>query len=105
MRIAILVAVLGMLPACPAYAECIHYEDYLHWETMVTGVGPGYGVTAAGDYLYVAGGTGGLRCYTTDNPRRFAELGRRFAGRRIDHVDRVATDELETFTRTASTRQ
>ncbi len=40
-------------------------------------------------------GTGGLRCFTTDNPGRFAELGRRFAGRDIDSVQYVATDDLE----------
>jgi glutamate racemase len=38
---------------------------------------------------------GTLRCYTTDNPRRFAELGERFGGRTIDHVEYVGTDELE----------
>ncbi len=44
-----------------------------------------------------AGDGGGLICYTTDNPQRFAELGERFGGRRIDHVEYVGTDELETF--------
>lgn len=38
---------------------------------------------------------GTLRCYTTDNPQRFAELGERFGGRAIDHVEYVGTDELE----------
>lgn len=50
-------------------------------------------------------GTGGLRCFTTDNPRRFAELGRRFAGRAIDSVQHVATDELETYHRQAANGQ
>jgi glutamate racemase len=40
-----------------------------------------------------AGGT--LRCYTTDNPGRFAAIGERFAGREIGHVEYVGTDELE----------
>ena len=40
------------------------------------------------------GGT--FRCHTTDNPERFARLGRRFGGRRIDRVAFVGTDELET---------
>ena len=38
------------------------------------------------------GGT--LRCYTTDNAERFRELGERFGGRTIDHVEAVGTDEL-----------
>jgi len=41
-----------------------------------------------------SGGT--LRCFTTDNPRRFVQLGERFGGRVIDHVEYVGTDELET---------
>ncbi len=41
-----------------------------------------------------SGGT--LTCYTTDNPERFARLGERFGRRRIDRVQRVGTDELET---------
>jgi len=40
-----------------------------------------------------AGGT--LRCFTTDNPERFAKLGERFGQRKIDHVELVGTDELE----------
>lgn len=39
---------------------------------------------------------GRLACYTTDNAERFAALGERFGGRRIDHVEFVGTDELET---------
>lgn len=38
---------------------------------------------------------GKLRCYTTDNPERFAELGERFGSRKISHVEHVGTDELE----------
>ena len=38
---------------------------------------------------------GTLRCYTTDNAERFAFLGERFGGRKIDHVEFVGTDELE----------
>lgn len=38
---------------------------------------------------------GPLRCFTTDNPERFAELGQRFGGRAIDKVTFVGTDELE----------
>jgi len=41
------------------------------------------------------GAGGSLRCYTTDNPDRFARLGERFGGRRIDRVAFVGTDELE----------
>lgn len=39
---------------------------------------------------------GKLRCYTTDNPDRFARLGSRFLGqgRTIDRVSRVGTEEL-----------
>ncbi|MGB2819654.1 MAG: glutamate racemase, partial [Phycisphaerae bacterium] len=40
------------------------------------------------------GGGGTLRCYTTDNPDRFARLGERFGAGRIDHVAYVGTDEL-----------
>ncbi len=39
-------------------------------------------------------GDGTLRCYTTDNPERFAALGERFGGRAITRVERVGTDEL-----------
>lgn len=42
-----------------------------------------------------ASGTGRLRCFTTDNPARFAVLGERFGGRKIDSVQYVGTDELE----------
>jgi len=38
---------------------------------------------------------GGLRCFTTDSAERFARLGKRFAGRAIDRVEYVGTDELE----------
>lgn len=38
---------------------------------------------------------GSLRCFTTDNPERFAALGERFGGRAIDLVEYVGTDELE----------
>ncbi len=38
---------------------------------------------------------GELRCYTTDNPERFARLGERFGRRAITGVCRVGTDELE----------
>ena len=37
---------------------------------------------------------GTLRCYTTDNPERFAQIGQRFGGRRIGHATLVGTDEL-----------
>lgn len=40
-------------------------------------------------------GPGPLRCFTTDNAERFAALGQRFGGRRIDSVEFVGTDELE----------
>ena len=45
--------------------------------------------------LAAAGGAGTLSCYTTDNPQRFARLGERFGGRKIDRVEQVGTDELE----------
>ncbi len=48
------------------------------------------------------GGGGVLRCYTTDNPERFARLGERFGGRPIDHVAYVGTDELNTKPTAAS---
>lgn len=41
------------------------------------------------------GGRGTLRCFTTDNPERFARLGERFGRRKIDGVQYVGTDELE----------
>jgi len=40
---------------------------------------------------------GTLRCFTTDNPDRFAELGRRFGDRPIEAVEYVGTDELESL--------
>jgi glutamate racemase len=40
------------------------------------------------------GGT--LRCFTTDNPQRFASVAQRFGICRIDSVRHVGTDELET---------
>jgi glutamate racemase len=36
-----------------------------------------------------------LRCFTTDNPGRFARLSERFGGRKIDDVTCVGTDELK----------
>jgi len=45
--------------------------------------------------------TGGtLRCFTTDNAERFARLGERFGGRRLESVEYVGTDELEQSLRT-----
>ncbi len=41
----------------------------------------------------VSGGT--LRCFTTDNPQRFARLGERFGGHDVGPVEYVAADELE----------
>lgn len=38
------------------------------------------------------GGT--LRCFTTDNPRRFEQLSQRFGGRKVHDVEMVGTDEL-----------
>ncbi len=38
---------------------------------------------------------GALTCYTTDNAARFARLGERFGGRKIESVQLVGTDELE----------
>ena len=41
------------------------------------------------------GARGSLRCFSTDNADRFARLAPRFAGREIDSVEYVATDDLE----------
>jgi len=41
-------------------------------------------------------GAGTLKCFTTGAPERFAHLGQRFLGRKIDDVAFVGTDELET---------
>jgi glutamate racemase len=38
--------------------------------------------------------TGTLRCVTTGDPKRFAELGRRFFGHVISRVDAVTTEDL-----------
>jgi glutamate racemase len=38
---------------------------------------------------------GRVRCFSTDNPQRFARLGERFGARRIDHVQQVPPEELE----------
>jgi glutamate racemase len=40
------------------------------------------------------GGGGTLRCFTTDNPQRFAQLSERFGGRKVEHVESIGTDEL-----------
>jgi glutamate racemase len=41
-------------------------------------------------------GAGGLlRCFTTDNPGRFARLSERFGGSKIDDVAVIGTDELK----------
>lgn len=37
---------------------------------------------------------GALRCFTTDNVEKFAQLSERFGGRRIDDVSYIGTDEL-----------
>ncbi len=39
---------------------------------------------------------GKLNCFTTDAPERFANLAARFAGRAVETVQYVGTDELET---------
>ncbi|MBT3201616.1 MAG: glutamate racemase [Phycisphaerales bacterium] len=41
------------------------------------------------------GAAGTLKCFTTGNPQRFAQLGQRFLGGKIDNVAFVGTDELE----------
>jgi len=43
----------------------------------------------------VSPGGGALRCFTTDNPQRFARLGQRFGGQEIQEVRQVGTDELD----------
>lgn len=48
--------------------------------------------------MLAAGSAAPLRCFTTDNPDRFATLAERFGGRAVDLVDYVGTDELETLT-------
>jgi glutamate racemase len=42
------------------------------------------------------GDDGTLECFTTDNPQRFAALGRRFGAHRLSGAAFVGTDELET---------
>ncbi len=37
---------------------------------------------------------GSLRCFSTDNPERFAKVAQRFLGRPVERVERVGTDEL-----------
>jgi glutamate racemase len=37
---------------------------------------------------------GAMRCFTTDNPRRFEQLSQRFGGRKVHDVELVGTDEL-----------
>ena len=44
--------------------------------------------------LVNASGAGGLRCFSTDNPERFARLAERFLGRQVGEVTWVGTDEL-----------
>jgi glutamate racemase len=44
----------------------------------------------------LANGAGTLKCFTTGSPERFAHLGQRFLGRKLDNVAFVGTDELET---------
>ncbi len=46
--------------ACPAEAECIHYEDYLHRVCQVATPGEALGVAISGIRAYVADGSGGL---------------------------------------------
>jgi glutamate racemase len=50
----------------------------------------------AGGLRNTGGGRGTLRCFTTDNPQRFAAVARRFGAGRIDRVEYVGTDDLET---------
>ena len=38
---------------------------------------------------------GSLRCFTTDNPERFAHLARRFLGREVAGVELLGADELD----------
>jgi hypothetical protein len=42
-----------------------------------------------------ANGGGSLRCFTTGDAGRFARLGERFGGQKIDWSRHVGTDELE----------
>ncbi len=44
--------------------------------------------------LLSARSSGTLRCFSTDNPERFARVARRFAGREVGEVAWVGTDEL-----------
>ena len=39
-------------------------------------------------------GGGQLRCFSTDNPRRFSDVAERFLGRDVGTVQRIGTDEL-----------
>ena len=49
---------------------------------------------AGGLAQHTAASGGTLRCFTTDNPDRFAQLSERFGGRPVRDVERVGTDEL-----------
>ncbi|RPI63765.1 MAG: glutamate racemase [Planctomycetaceae bacterium] len=42
---------------------------------------------------------GRLRCFSTDNPQRFARLGERFGARQINEVEHVSPEELESALR------
>jgi glutamate racemase len=42
-------------------------------------------------------GRGTLRCFTTDNPKRFAAVAQRFGSCQIDQVEYLGTDDLEKF--------
>jgi len=50
----------------------------------------------AGPPYRTDGAIGTLQCFTTGDPQRFAQLGQRFLGGKIDNVAFVGTDELET---------
>jgi len=52
-----------------AGAECIDYEDYLHWVTSVDTPGFARGVAVSGAYAYVADDDCGLQVIDISNPQ------------------------------------
>ena len=88
---------------------CTHYPIYR--ETISAMVGAGVAVIDSADQcaqdvqrrlgsaklLRDGGGTGGLRCFVTDNSPRFASLAARFLGLEIEPPTWVGTDELHSL--------
>ena len=84
---------------------CTHYP--LLMGAVAKLMGPGTALLDPGDVVaaeverrlaargeLASGHAGVLRCFSTDNPQRFARLARRFLGRDCGEVGWVGTDEL-----------